>query len=230
MRKRRTCSAACRMAGISLASIDEVQNAWPDHPVLPANRGVNMKRILLATTAVLRRCPPHRRLPQERSSSAPTGSPRPSMAATIRRLPTAPMRLAASRSKSSRADRRPTTASCCRPARSISYMGGNMLQAFSAVEQGIPTVGRRRAFPERTADPDDPSGPGPRHLGQSLKKCNKFCSARAGFQLFYPVDEGRVRFHRRAGAPTPITPRRSWPTRRSVQQGYVTSEPYAIET
>ena len=44
------------------------------------------------------------------------------------------------------------------------YMGGNMVQAFSAVEENIPTARRRRPFPEGAAGAPRPSGPGLRHL------------------------------------------------------------------
>ena len=55
-----------------------------------------------------RRClpPPRKRSSSTRSRSAPTGSPRPSMAASIRRSPTAPTRNTASTSPSCRAVRR----------------------------------------------------------------------------------------------------------------------------
>jgi hypothetical protein len=45
------------------------------------------------------------------------------------------------------------------------HMGGNMLEAFSAVEQEHPGQGRRRVVPERAAGADDPPGTGAGHLG-----------------------------------------------------------------
>ena len=47
------------------------------------------------------------------------------------------------------------------------FMGGNLIQAFAAVDQNIPDGGRGRDVPEGAADPDDASRPGSRHASKT---------------------------------------------------------------
>ncbi|RMF35281.1 MAG: ABC transporter substrate-binding protein, partial [Alphaproteobacteria bacterium] len=107
------------------------------------------------------------------------------------------------------------------------YMGGNLLYAFSAVEQGIPSRIVAAIFQK------DPqvllSHPGAAKSFEELKDLDVMLISDSGFQSFYrwlmtdygfPADKRRP--YTFNSAPFVTNPR-------AVQQGYVTSEPFAIE-
>ena len=106
--------------------------------------------------------------------------PRPSMAASTRRSPTAPMRSTGSRSPSSRAARRPPTARCCSAARSTSTWAA-LLGAFDAVKEGIPVVDGRRDLPEGPAGPDRPSRRGHRRPSPTSPSSRSIFIGKDGF-------------------------------------------------
>ncbi len=157
------------------------------------------------------------------------------MAATTRRSPTAPMphcglevTIVAGRPAGRPAGR------CCSPARLDFYMGGNLLRA----------VRRRRSRACRWSScrGDLPEGPAGHHRpiparastsSEDLKpSADQYIHERRGRRLDlsssgWSTDLG---FEDAASAsPTPSTRRPSSPTRSRSQQGYVTSEPFAVE-
>ncbi|MCG6858513.1 MAG: ABC transporter substrate-binding protein [Salaquimonas sp.] len=109
------------------------------------------------------------------------------------------------------------------------YMGGNMLQAFSAVEQNIPLKVVAADFQKEPQMLMSHPGEG-LDTWEDLKKAEKFILADEGYQTYYqwmitdygfPVDK-RI--------PYTFNPAPFIADAKSVQQGYVTSEPFAVET
>ncbi|TVR10581.1 MAG: ABC transporter substrate-binding protein [Salinarimonadaceae bacterium] len=109
------------------------------------------------------------------------------------------------------------------------YMGGNLVQAFSAIQQDIPTMVVAASFQK---DPQILMS----HPGQgfdtfeSLKDSDDILIGREGLATFYQwlrvahgFSEEKVRPYTFSPAPFIINPR-------AVQQGYLTSEPFAVET
>jgi NitT/TauT family transport system substrate-binding protein len=108
------------------------------------------------------------------------------------------------------------------------YMGGNLVQAFSAIQEDIPTMVVAASFQK---DPQILMS----HPGQgfdefsSLKDADEIFIGREGLATFYQwlmvahdFKEANVRPYAFAAGPFLANPR-------SVQQGYLTSEPYSIE-
>ena len=109
------------------------------------------------------------------------------------------------------------------------YMSANTLQSFDAVEQNIPTIAVASMFQKDPqvliAHPDQGI-----EKFEDLKKLRRCSSPRKGMATYLPVAQGRLRLQgRRRSNPTPSIRSRSSPTRKSAMQGYVTSEPFAIE-
>jgi NitT/TauT family transport system substrate-binding protein len=108
------------------------------------------------------------------------------------------------------------------------YMGGNMVQAFSAVEENIPTVVVAAHFQK---DPQVLLA----HPGQGyekfedLKKSNNILISKEGVATFYQWMKTEFGFKEEQVKPYTFNPAPFIADKTAVQQGYVTSEPLAIE-
>ena len=107
------------------------------------------------------------------------------------------------------------------------YMGGNMLQAFSAVEQNIPTLVVAAFFQK---DPQCVlAHPGVGHdTFTSLKGVPIFLGKEA-LASFFPWMVSAYGFSENAVKPYNYNTAPFIADKASVQQGYATSEPYAVE-
>jgi NitT/TauT family transport system substrate-binding protein len=109
------------------------------------------------------------------------------------------------------------------------YMGGNMIQAFSAVEENIPTVVVAAHFQK---DPQVFMS----HPGQGLdtfidlKKSNDILVSKEGLATFYQWLKVEYGFKEEQTKPYTFNPAPFIANKKAVQQGYVTSEPLAVET
>jgi len=108
------------------------------------------------------------------------------------------------------------------------YMGGNMLQAFSAVEQDIPLKVVAADFQK---DPQVLMA----HPGQGfdtwedLKKADQFILGDEGNQTFFQWMVAEFGFDASKRVPYTFNPAPFIANPKSVQKGYVTSEPFAVE-
>jgi NitT/TauT family transport system substrate-binding protein len=108
------------------------------------------------------------------------------------------------------------------------YMGGNMIQAFSAVQENIPTLVVAAIFQK---DPQVILA----HPGQGfdtfadLKKSNDILISKEGLASFYQWMKTEFGFKEEQTKPYTYNPAPFITNKKAVQQGYVTSEPYAIE-
>jgi NitT/TauT family transport system substrate-binding protein len=108
------------------------------------------------------------------------------------------------------------------------YMGGNMIQAFSAVQENIPTVVVAAIFQK---DPQCFIA----HPGQGydtfldLKKSNDILVSKEGLASFYQWMKSEYGFTEEQTKPYAFNPAPFLANKKAVQQGYVTSEPYAVE-
>jgi NitT/TauT family transport system substrate-binding protein len=108
------------------------------------------------------------------------------------------------------------------------YMGGNMLQAFSAVEENIPTVVVAGIFQK---EPQVLIA----HPGQGfdsfldLKKSNDILVSKEGLATFYQWMKTEFGFKEEQTKPYTFNPAPFIANKRAVMQGYLTSEPLAVE-
>ncbi len=108
------------------------------------------------------------------------------------------------------------------------YMGGNMLQAFSAVEQGIPL---RVVAADFQKEPQVLMA----HPGQGLdkfedlKNAEQYIIGDEGAQTFLLWLAGEHGFDLSKRVPYTFNPAPFIANPKSIQQGYVTSEPFAVE-
>ncbi|WP_114184818.1 ABC transporter substrate-binding protein [Microvirga aerophila] len=108
------------------------------------------------------------------------------------------------------------------------YMGGSMIQAFSAVEKDIPTLVVAALFQK---DPQVLLS----HPGQgldtfeSLKTSNDILLSKDGVATFFQWMKAEHGFKDEQVKPYGFNPAPFLANKRAVQQGYVTSEPLAIE-
>jgi NitT/TauT family transport system substrate-binding protein len=107
------------------------------------------------------------------------------------------------------------------------YMGGNLLQAFSAVEQGIPSVVVAADFQK------EPqvilTHPGAAATFADVAGLDEMIIGDEGFQTFYQWMMTDYGFAAEKRQPYTFNPAPFIANPRSAQQGYVTSEPFAIE-
>ncbi len=108
------------------------------------------------------------------------------------------------------------------------HMGGNMLEAFSAVEQGIPLVVVAASFQKEPQVIMTHPGQG-LDTWESLKDI-KLLIGDHGFQSFYQWMITEFGFKAEQRRPYTYNPAPFLADKKSGQQGYVTSEPFAIET
>ena len=107
-------------------------------------------------------------------------------------------------------------------------MGGNMLQAFSAVEQGIPTAVVAAHFQKEPqilmTHPDQGLD-----TWESLKDINLLIG-KGGLNSYYQWMEAEFGFKEEQVRPYTYNSAPFLADKKLGQQGYITSEPYAIET
>jgi NitT/TauT family transport system substrate-binding protein len=108
------------------------------------------------------------------------------------------------------------------------YMGGNMIQALSAVQENIPTLVVAASFQK---DPQVFLA----HPGQGmdkfadLKKSNDILVGKEGLASFYQWMKAEHGFREEQTKPYNFNPAPFIANKNAVQQGYLTSEPYSIE-
>ncbi|MBS3649563.1 ABC transporter substrate-binding protein [Pseudaminobacter sp. 19-2017] len=108
------------------------------------------------------------------------------------------------------------------------YMGGNMLQAFDAVQQNIPLRVVAATFQK---DPQVFMS----HPGQGLdtwgdlKNADQYIVGDEGFQSFFQWIVTEFGWDITKRVPYTFNPAPFIANKKSVQQGYVTSEPFAVE-
>src|SRR4051812_34369267 len=108
------------------------------------------------------------------------------------------------------------------------YMGGNMVQAFSAVEENIPTLVVAAHFQKDPqvilAHPDAGYA-----SFADLKKSNDILISKEGVATFYQWMKSEYGFKEEQVKPYTFNPAPFISNKQAVQQGYVTSEPLAVE-
>lgn len=108
------------------------------------------------------------------------------------------------------------------------YMGGNMLQAFSAVEQNIPLRVVAASFQKEPQVLMSHPGQG-LDTWEDLKKADQYILGDEGFQSYFQWMITDFGFDASKRVPYTFNPAPFIANPKSVQQGYVTSEPYAVE-
>lgn len=107
------------------------------------------------------------------------------------------------------------------------YMGGNMIQSFDAVREGIPTMVVAANFQK---DPQILMA----HPGQGfdtfedLKKSNDILVSKEGLATFYQWLRTAYGFKEEQTKPYAFNPAPFIANKKAVQQGYLTSEPLAV--
>jgi NitT/TauT family transport system substrate-binding protein len=108
------------------------------------------------------------------------------------------------------------------------YMGGSMIQAFSAVEKDIPTVVVAAHFQKEPQVLLSHPGQGLDSLND-LKKSNDIFLSKDGMATFFQWMKSEYGFTDEQVKPYGFNPAPFIANKASVQQGYVTSEPLTIE-
>jgi NitT/TauT family transport system substrate-binding protein len=108
------------------------------------------------------------------------------------------------------------------------YMGGNMLQAFSAVEQNIPLRVVAASFQKEPQVVMSHPGTG-LDTWEDLKDAEQYLIADEGMQSFFLWMVAEHGFDPARRVPYTFNPAPFLANKQSIQQGYVTSEPFAIE-
>ena len=108
------------------------------------------------------------------------------------------------------------------------HMGGNMLQMFSAVKEGIPMTTIASFFQKEPQVIMTHPGQG-LDTWDSLKGINLLLGTN-GFQSFYQWMIAEHGFKAEQRKPYTFNPAPFLANKRVGQQGYVTSEPFAVET
>ncbi|MEM1314040.1 MAG: ABC transporter substrate-binding protein, partial [Pseudomonadota bacterium] len=107
------------------------------------------------------------------------------------------------------------------------HMGGNLLQAFNAVEQGIPlkvVAAHMQKEPQVLL-----THPGAAESFEDLKNLDELLIGDGGYQSYYQWLISDYGFEASKRAPYTFNPAPFIANPASAQQGYITSEPYAIE-
>ncbi|MGB6119199.1 MAG: ABC transporter substrate-binding protein [Mesorhizobium sp.] len=108
------------------------------------------------------------------------------------------------------------------------FMGGNTLQAFSAVEQNIPVRVVAANFQKEPQVLMTHPGQG-LDTWEQAKNAEQFIIGDEGFQTFFRWMEAEYGFDPAKRIPYSFNPAPFIANKKSAQQGYVTSEPYAVE-
>jgi NitT/TauT family transport system substrate-binding protein len=108
------------------------------------------------------------------------------------------------------------------------YMGGNMLQSFSAVQENIPTIVVAAIFQKEPqvliAHPNEGFD-----TFLDLKKSNDIFVSREGLASFYQWMISEFGFRAEQTKPYTFNPAPFLANKKAVMQGYLSSEPVAIE-
>lgn len=108
------------------------------------------------------------------------------------------------------------------------FMGGNLIQAFAAVEQGVPTLAVAALFQK---DPQVMIA----HPGQGIETFRDLAAlptlfiSQTGMATFFRWMKAEYGFRDEQVKPYTFNAQPFLADRRSAMQGYLTSEPYAIE-
>ena len=108
------------------------------------------------------------------------------------------------------------------------YMGGSMIQAFSAVEKDIPTVVVAAHFQKEPQVLLSHPGQGFDRF-EDLKRSNDILLSKDGFATFFQWMKAEFGFRDEQVKPYGFNPAPFIANKASVQQGYATSEPLTIE-
>ena len=108
------------------------------------------------------------------------------------------------------------------------YMGGNVLQAFAAVEENIPFRIVAATFQKEPQVLMTHPGQG-LDTWEQVKDAEQFIIGDEGFQTFFQWMMADYGFDAGKRVPYTFNPAPFLANKKSAQQGYVTSEPYAIE-
>ena len=108
------------------------------------------------------------------------------------------------------------------------YMGGNMLQAFSAVLENIPVRIVAASFQKEPQVLMTHPGQG-LDTWESLKDAEQYILADEGFQSYFQWMIAEMGYDASKRIPYTFNPAPFIANPKSVQQGYITSEPYAVE-
>lgn len=108
------------------------------------------------------------------------------------------------------------------------HMGGNLLQAFSAAEQGIPLRVVAASFQKEPQVLMSHPGQGLDTFEQ-LKNAEQYIIGNGGFQSYFKWMISEFGFDGGKRVPYTFNPAPFIANKKSVQQGYVTSEPFAVE-
>jgi NitT/TauT family transport system substrate-binding protein len=108
------------------------------------------------------------------------------------------------------------------------YMGGSMIQAFSAVEKSIPTVVVAAHFQKEPQVLLSHPGQGLDRF-EDLKRSNDILLSKDGFATFFQWMKAEFGFRDEQVKPYGFNPAPFIANKASVQQGYATSEPLTIE-
>src|ERR687889_232140 len=108
------------------------------------------------------------------------------------------------------------------------YMGGSMIQAFSAAEKDIPTIVVAAHFQKEPQVLLSHPGEGLDSF-EDLKKSNDILLSKDGVATFFQWTKVEYGFKDEQVKPYGFNPAPFIANKRAVQQGYVTSEPLAIE-
>jgi NitT/TauT family transport system substrate-binding protein len=108
------------------------------------------------------------------------------------------------------------------------YMGGNMIQAFAAVEQNIPTIVVGAIFQKEPQVLIAHPGQGFDKFAD-LKKSNSIFVSKEGLASYYQWMKAEFGFKEEQVKPYTFNAQPFLADKQSVMQGYLSSEPYAIE-
>ncbi len=108
------------------------------------------------------------------------------------------------------------------------YMGGNMLQAFSAVQENIPTIVVAASFQKEPQVLIAHPGEGFDTFAD-LKKSNDIYISKEGLASFYQWMRSEHGFREEQTKPYTFSPAPFLANKKAVMQGYLSSEPVSIE-
>lgn len=108
------------------------------------------------------------------------------------------------------------------------YMGGNMLQAFSAVQENIPVRIVAANFQKEPQVIMTHPGEG-LDTWESLKNAEQYILGDEGFQSYFQWMITEFGFDASKRIPYTFNPAPFIANKKSAQQGYITSEPYSVE-
>ncbi len=108
------------------------------------------------------------------------------------------------------------------------HMGGNMLEAFNAVVENIPVVVVAASFQKEPQVLMTHPGQG-LDTWEDLKNAEEFILGDAGFQSYYQWMITELGYDAAKRVPYTFNPAPFIANPKSAQQGYITSEPFAVE-